>query len=42
MDANPDFCDLLRALNGANARYLVVGAHAVERHRDATRKESLA
>jgi hypothetical protein len=29
MDANPDFCDLLRALNDANARYLVAGAHAV-------------
>lgn len=32
MDVNRDFCDLLRALNDARARYLVVGAHAVAFH----------
>jgi hypothetical protein len=29
---NPDFCDLLRALSGAGARFLVVGAYAVSYH----------
>jgi len=29
---NPDFCDLLRALSDAGARFLVVGAYAVSFH----------
>lgn len=32
MDVNPDFSDLLSALNHAKARFLVVGAHAVGVH----------
>jgi hypothetical protein len=29
---NPDFLDLLRALSGAEARFLIVGAYAVGIH----------
>ena len=29
---NEDFLDLLRALNGAHARFLIVGAHAMAAH----------
>lgn len=32
LPTNPDFKDLLAALNGANALYLVVGGHAVGVH----------
>jgi hypothetical protein len=32
MDLNPDFSDLFSTLNGAGARFLVVGAYAVAYH----------
>ena len=32
MNLSSDFADLLRALNDASARYLIVGAHAVAYH----------
>jgi len=34
MDINPDFSDLLKSLNRANARYIIVGAQAVIYHAD--------
>jgi hypothetical protein len=40
MDINPDFSDLLRSLNDARVRFLIVGAHAVAYHTEPPRPRS--